>query len=485
LTLLYRRLTGQNVAVPGRVDNPYFLGTRAASTLRPFNHRDYDIYLVTRLDGFTVDDVIGLIERGSAPVRDGRIVLDQQGKLANQVGEQWLAAAANALQAQGQGDRVLLEATVNPARDVSPVLGYYSWGSNDPRNRVRTLGMGFAPGALAATFLSSDARTFHEPPATWLPSDNISRDKWFAGSGQSLTGDVIREGVTGVAGQVSEPFLQSAVRPELLFTAYLSGANLAEAYYAAMPHLSWQTVIVGDPLCAPFRQMSAAKEDIENGVDAETLLPSFLSQRKLAAMTRSWAGASEKALKTTMRGDVLLVRGDSAGARAAYEEATAQSPQIASAQLNLAVLLDSANQVDAAIERYRRTLASQPTNVTALNNLAYRLATDKKSPAEALPLAQQAIKLDQSPTVVDTLAWIQHLLGDSAAVRTMATALRGGPNNADIRLHAAIIYAAAGARGVAEDQLKAALKLRPALEASAEVRQLREQLARPAAAPAR
>jgi Tfp pilus assembly protein PilF len=193
-------------------------------------------------------------------------------------------------------------------------------------------------------------------------------------------------------------------------------------------------------------------------------------------MTRLWAGASEKALKTTMRGDVLLARGEAVGARAAYEEATAQSPQIVSAQLNLAVLLDSTNQVDAAIERYRRTLASQPTNVTALNNLAYRLAIDKKSPAEALPLAQQAIKLDQSSTVADTLAWIQHLLGDPAAVRTMAAALRSAPNNADIRLHAAVIYAAAGARAVAEDQLKAALTLNPSLENSLEVKQVREQL---------
>jgi uncharacterized protein (TIGR03790 family) len=494
LTLLYRRLTGQNVPVPGRVDNPYFLGDRGVAGLSPFNHRDYDIYLVTRLDGFTVDDVIGLIDRGSAPVRDGRIVLDQQDKLVNRVGEDWLASAAKKLEAQGQGERVVLETTVNPVRDVSPVLGYYSWGSNDPRNRVRKLGMGFVPGALAATFVSTDARTFHEPPAGWLPTDDVSRDKWFAGSAQSLSGDLIREGATGVAGQVtlsgdliregatgvagqvSEPFLQSAVRPELLFTAYLAGANLAEAFYAALPHLSWEAVVVGDPLCAPFRQTSAARGDIDAGVDGETLLPAFFSNRRLASLTRTWSAASEKALKLTMKGDVMLGRGEMAAARTAFEEATAQSPQIAPAQLALAVFLDSSNQVDAAIERYRQTLTYQPTNATALNNLAYRLAVDKKSPAEALPLAQQAVKIDQAPTVLDTLAWIQHLLGDAGAVRTMAAALQGAPNNADIRLHAAIIYAASGARAVAEDQLKEAIKLKPSLESSPEVREVRQQL---------
>ena len=31
--------------------------------------------------------------------------------------------------------------------------------------------------------------------------------------------------------------------------AYLSGRNLAESYYLALPVLSWQSLIVGDPLC--------------------------------------------------------------------------------------------------------------------------------------------------------------------------------------------------------------------------------------------
>jgi hypothetical protein len=42
-----------------------------------------------------------------------------------------------------------------------------------------------------------------------------------------------------------------AVRPEMLFLAYLSGYNLAEAYLATAA-LSWHLVVVGDPLAAPF-----------------------------------------------------------------------------------------------------------------------------------------------------------------------------------------------------------------------------------------
>ena len=69
---------------------------------------------------------------------------------------------------------------------------------------------------------------------------------------QSLIADLVRDGVTGVAGYVGEPFLDGTIRPDILFPAYVGGLNLIEAYYAAMPYLSWQTVIVGDPLCAPF-----------------------------------------------------------------------------------------------------------------------------------------------------------------------------------------------------------------------------------------
>jgi uncharacterized protein (TIGR03790 family) len=478
LTLLYRRMTGAVVPPAGRIDNPYFLGTREPAKAPPFTHRNFDIYLVTRLDAFTVEDVIGLIDAGSAPTKDGRIVLDQQDKLVNRQGEDWLEAAAKRLEAQGEGERVVLETTTKGARGIKPVLGYYSWGSNDPRNRVRNVEMGFVPGSVAATFVSSDARTFREPPASWMPSEDTNRSTWFQGSPQSLIGDLIREGATGVAGHVAEPYLQSTIRPEILFPAYLSGANLAEAFYAAMPHLSWQTLVIGDPLCAPFRTDTLTRNEIEDGLDQDTLMPALLSKRRIASVQAVYPGAAPAAAAAAIRGDVLLSRGERPGARAAYEQATKQSPQIASAQLQLAMLLEQAGQTESAIDRYRRAVAADPRNALALNNLAYTLATSGKQPGEALAFAEQAVKLaPQDPGVLDTLAWIQHLLGDNAAaVKTMAAVLKAAPNNAEIRLHASTIYAASGAKAVAEDQLQLALKLKPSLDGTAEVRQLRQQI---------
>ena len=76
------------------------------------------------------------------------------------------------------------------------------------------------------------------------------KTRYFAGSPQGLVADLIHEGVTGVSGNAYEPFLNACARPDYLFPAYNQGRNLAESYYLSLVYLSWQSVIVGDPLCA-------------------------------------------------------------------------------------------------------------------------------------------------------------------------------------------------------------------------------------------
>src|SRR5438477_2806285 len=83
LTLLYRRLIGRPVMIAGHVTNPYYAAQGFQPTLKPFTHQVADMYLVTRLDGYTVGDVIGLIDRAQAPAQSGKIVLDQMGTGVN------------------------------------------------------------------------------------------------------------------------------------------------------------------------------------------------------------------------------------------------------------------------------------------------------------------------------------------------------------------------------------------------------------------
>jgi uncharacterized protein (TIGR03790 family) len=479
LTLLYRRMVGETVLLRGRVDNPYYLGASDLSDARPFSHRAHDIYLVSRIDAFTVDEAMALIDRATAPSTEGHIVLDQMGGLTNRLGDEWLAEASKRLTDAGHGDRVILEPTGKPVRDVAPVLGYYSWGSTDPQNRVRRFGMTFAPGAIAATFVSTDARTFREPPAAWTPTGVVTtRASLFGGTAHSLIGDLIREGVTGVAGHVGEPYLQSVVRPEVLFAAYLAGHNLIEAFYLALPHLGWQAVVIGDPLCTPFPRRGLEQTDLDPSIDATTELPGFFSERRVRTMAASAPGMPERAVRSWVRATALLTRDDKKAAMTALEEVTELAPKEVSPRITLAMLHDEDGEVERAMQQYRQVLEIQPNNVVALNNLAYALAVHRGVPAEALPLARRAVSLAPNlASVLDTLAWVEHLMGDHVtAARRLEEAIKRDPRHPDFRVHAATVYAALGSRERARVHLQEAVRLRPSLEETDEVKKLKRQL---------
>ena len=84
------------------------------------------------------------------------------------------------------------------------VLGYVSWGSNDPNSidHAKTHNI-WLPGSIAETAVSSSARTFNYPP--------------------------------------------SYADPDILFDRYTDNYNLAESYYMASQSIGWMDVIVGDP----------------------------------------------------------------------------------------------------------------------------------------------------------------------------------------------------------------------------------------------
>jgi uncharacterized protein (TIGR03790 family) len=477
LTLLYRRLAGQAVSLQGPIDNPYYLGTGKLDDARRFSHQQHDIYLVTRIDAFTVDQALALIDRAQTPSTEGRIVLDQRG--TTESGDQWLGRAAERLEAQGQKSRVVLESTPKAARGEKTVLGYYSWGASDPENRVRSVGMDFVAGSIAANLASFDARTFRQPPESWRPTGSPDRAAWFEGSGDALAGDLIRDGVTGVSGQVGEAFVRGAVRPEILFPAYLSGFNLAEAFYMALPTLSWQAVVVGDPLCAPFNRERFRVEDLEAPPDPATGLPGLFAKRVLAALRAANRDLPDAALPLVAKFQVLVDRDDPTGARRTLEEAVHLAPGSVSLQVYLAQLEEQAGEYDAAIERYRHIVEMDPANVVALNNLAFTLAVRRNAPAEARTFARRAAAIAPgSGTVLDTLGWIEHLLGnDAVATNLLAEAVKLQPEQGELRLHAAVVLMAIGQRDRSEAELKEALRLDPALEETDQVRAVRARIA--------
>jgi hypothetical protein len=88
--------------------------------------------------------------------------------------------------------------------------------------------------------------------------------------------------------------LQACARPQILFPAYIRGHNLAETFYAALPYLSWQGLVIGDPLVAPFAGPALPAQEIKPPLDPATQLPKYFSARLTAYKDRAKGPGAKK-----------------------------------------------------------------------------------------------------------------------------------------------------------------------------------------------
>lgn len=231
LTLILGQYSNQ-IGGNGFTTSPYYYQNAS------FSRATYGIYLVTRLDGYSFDDVKQLIDRSGpntymSPMSE--FVFDQDPDWNSSLPglNNYMSTARNRLTTKG------LVATLNQdtvyMTEKEQVAGYASWGSNDhyadhftQYARPRNL---WAPGAIAETYVSTSGRTFSLP----------------ASYGQSLIADLVAEGISGAKGYVYEPYSSAMAIVWILFDRYTSNYNLAESYYMASRALSWMDIIVGDP----------------------------------------------------------------------------------------------------------------------------------------------------------------------------------------------------------------------------------------------
>ena len=240
LTLLYGKLKGSKFLRKGSVNNPFF-GKRDA----PFRHPQLPIYLVTRLAAYDWTDVKGMIDRSLAAHNRGQFVIDLKSP-DDEAGNDWLRNAAILLPTA----RVTLDEGNRVLYDQKNVVGFASWGSNDRNRKHRWLGFQWLPGGIATEFVSTNMRTLKRPPDDWTYTTWQDHDRLWADSPQGLTADLIHEGATGASGNVYEPYLAGCARPDYVLPAYFEGRNLAESFYLGIAFLSWQGVVLGDPLCS-------------------------------------------------------------------------------------------------------------------------------------------------------------------------------------------------------------------------------------------
>jgi tetratricopeptide (TPR) repeat protein len=167
-------------------------------------------------------------------------------------------------------------------------------------------------------------------------------------------------------------------------------------------------------------------------------------------------------------------------------QVTAGSPEHQHALLAQGITLQMAGDVAGALKSYRELLAAYPDDASALNNLAYLLATcdpPLNAPAEALKYAERlrgVMRADQQgAAALDTIGWVYFKNGkhDLAAAALEEAIGLSGPSAA-MNEHLGEVYQAQGRTAEARAVLTQGLDLaRPAGPAQADLaRQIEEQL---------
>lgn len=471
LALLYSEMLG----VPSplvKLNNPYFVRNSRGGEMVRFSHRDFYIYLVTRLDGYDLADVRALVDRGLkvSPeiAKNGRFVLDQKAEDST-AGNKWIADAASRLRAGGiPASRITLEPTALFLTGEDRVLGYASWGSNDSADRSRYLQNHWLPGAIMTEFVSTNARTFQRPPDNWnISTWKSPKSSFFHDSPQSLIGDAIHEGVTGVAGNVDEPFLDACVRPQNTLPAYVQGLNLAESFYSGMPFLNWKGVVIGDPLVSIAPHAALPAEDANPPRHAGLGLPMFFARHLVTARAHMW-GETEEVAELLLIAESARRRQDVATARQSMERAMKLAPD----SPRVLELMASVQPMEQALPLLKKVVEVVPQNASALNNLAYILALNNRA-REALPYAARAADIAQGrdPNVLDTYGWVLYLLGQyTDACPDLAKAVTLQPSHPTLVYHLGACYIKIGKKAEGKAQLERALTLKPDPATAAAIR---------------
>ncbi len=198
-----------------------------------FSRREYGLLLVTRLDGPSVSDAKRLVDSALAarPVAgpfylrdsfamgmsDAAAILSSRGLLT-----EWVKGYNNPNYPNYQGSG-------------GPFEAHWGAGPHDSEyTDAEYRAMRFYPGALC--------------DLTWSFSAAELRNRKSKGTICAL----VESGAAGVQGYVSEPYTDAISRPEIVLDRYTRGFPLAESFYAGTTYVHWKSVVLGDPICAPY-----------------------------------------------------------------------------------------------------------------------------------------------------------------------------------------------------------------------------------------
>ena len=228
--------------VEGWLPNPYFLGFHNQKTLLQKDK----VLMVSRLDGPNpatvrriIDDAIATEKTGlqGEAYFDARWPMPQEAK--NLSGYALYDAAIHrAAEKISQGGRMMVHLDQKPelfqpgtCPRAALYCGWYSLAHYiDAFTWVR--------GAIGYHIASAECTTLkQEGSQVWCKR-------------------MLERGIAATIGPVYEPYAQAFPLPDLFFAKLSEGyLSLGETYLITLPFLSWQMVLIGDPLYQPFKPL--------------------------------------------------------------------------------------------------------------------------------------------------------------------------------------------------------------------------------------
>lgn len=224
----------------GFVPNPFFKNTSPTGIT--------DILKVSRLDGPSARSAMNLVTsamRAEEFGLAGRAYVDEDGREgAYQKGNQWMANCASLFEKAGFGltHDTKKQTFSTDSRFDAPAL-YAGWYARHLDGPAAIEGFRFPDGAVAAHLHSFSASPLRSDSKGWV-------------------GPLVHRGVAATFGNVAEPYLDFTHHFDAFFAALLNGWNIADAAYFAQPALSWQNIVVGDPLYQPFKRSLTAQLEL-------------------------------------------------------------------------------------------------------------------------------------------------------------------------------------------------------------------------------
>ncbi|HKQ49535.1 MAG TPA: tetratricopeptide repeat protein [Phycisphaerae bacterium] len=140
------------------------------------------------------------------------------------------------------------------------------------------------------------------------------------------------------------------------------------------------------------------------------------------------------------------------------ETLAAKDTDITFSMLAQGLLLQRLGQYEEARGKYESVIKREPDNVVALNNIAYLLTDELGKPAEAVPYAERANRLEPgNPEILDTLGWAlakTNRPGEAAGM--LLRAIQVDANNVAALYHLGVVHLNKGELEDARNRLETA-----------------------------